>query len=103
MTTVPPPPSLESLSDRLEAENHRLSREARRLKSALGAAMLFAAGCAIAGAAVADRVQEVRTDRLVLLDKLGQPRAELSVDSQGKAALDFLDKDQKPRLSLALR
>ena len=101
--TTPMFDTLSARLDGLEAENHRLSREARRLRLALIAVLLVAAGCAIAGASLADHVPEVRTERLVLVDKLGQPRVELNVDAQGRAALGFLDKDQKPRLSLAMR
>src|SRR5262249_33428601 len=68
----------------------------------LAAGFLSVLGLFAAGAAYVERT-ELRTDHLVLLDKFGQPRVDLGVDIDGKAALQFLDKDQKPRLSISSR
>ncbi|GAC1475736.1 MAG: hypothetical protein NVSMB9_28740 [Isosphaeraceae bacterium] len=87
--------------DRLELENGRLSRETRRLKTALGATIMVFAAVFAAGASLQENSGELRASRLVLLDKFGKTRAELSVDAQGKAAMNFLDKNQKSRLALS--
>ena len=39
----------------------------------------------------------------MLVDKIGRPRGEFSVDAEGKAALSLMDKDEHTRVSLYTR
>ncbi len=100
--------TLDALAARLELlerENARLNRATRCLKMWLGMILTLGLGAVSAGAALQQQpspiTPELRTERLVVVDRLGRSRVELSVGVDGKASLNFLDKAQKSRLTLA--
>ena len=94
--------TLDALAARLELlerENARLNRATRCLKMWLGMILTLGLGAVSAGAALQQQpspiTPELRTERLVVVDRLGRSRVELSVGIDGKASLNFLDKAQK--------
>ena len=55
-----------------------------------------------AGAGMADWSRQVKSESFLLVDRFGQPRVSLGLEGDGTAALQFLDKNAKPRMSLSL-
>jgi hypothetical protein len=84
--------------DRLEQENRRWKRLASMALALLGVAVLL-------GAATGKKSsipEELRTSRLLLMDKGEKPRAEFSISPDHRPGLIFSDDAGKPRLTLSL-
>ncbi len=94
-------PTLEALSQRIA----RLERTSGRWKGLASIALVLAGMVVLIGAAAGKKAKspaEVRTQRMVLVDKAEKGRAELLVTADNQPALMLADDTGKSRLMLSL-
>jgi hypothetical protein len=114
--------------DHLEREYRNLRRAHRRLKQFVGLALLSAGLIVVGGAKLAQKPEEVRATRVMLIDDDGNSRAlldltpdpaggavlqlshkgashpqmVLTVNKDNQVAMSILDSDRRPRIFLGL-